>query len=127
MGKSLWGDLSSLQVVNTPKAILQEQADELTRGTNGLLVGHVDTYSFQNEFFQHDLVVVVPSLNGYRRTLLSIVHAFELYPVYFGTIGEHDRDFLTGLDDEPAFLAELGERLASPEIRTVLTALKSQA
>jgi hypothetical protein len=126
MGKSLWGDLSSLQVINTPKAILLEQADELTRGTNGVLVGEVNSTPQKDGGFQHRLDVVVPSLNGYRRTLLTIRHSIELYPVTFLWM---EGDHLTSeeFDDEPAFLIELGERLASPEIRTVLTALKSQA
>ena len=39
--KSMWGDLSDLETVRTPKAILVEQAIFLTKATSNVLVGDV--------------------------------------------------------------------------------------
>ena len=80
--KNLWGDLSELEIVRTPKAILNEQASLLTKATKGILVGDVEIQYQDHGQFEYNLNVCVPTLNGYTYTILSINHKFEFYPIY---------------------------------------------
>src|SRR5580700_1642574 len=82
MPRNLWGDLTTLEKVRTPKSILQEQASYLTQATEGVLVGSLDDARLSGRgSFTYDLEVEVPALNGYTFTLLRINHSVELYPV----------------------------------------------
>lgn len=78
--KNLWGDLSKLKTVRSPKAILQEQGDHLTGATGGMLVGNVDARG-TGRAFVYDLDIKVPVLNNYIYTILTIEHGVTLYPV----------------------------------------------
>ena len=92
MAKNLWGDLSSLATVRTPKTLLEEQANVLTEATAGLLMGRVYdlaplgrdprvSLSDDRAKFRYDFDVLVPALNNYRYTILSVYYPLELYPL----------------------------------------------
>ena len=121
--KNLWGDLSELERVVTPKEILLEQASLLTEATKGVLVGQVSNNSIYGKF-AYDLEVSVPALNNYTYTILTIQHQIELYPVRIITNG-----FVlsTECGSEKEFISALTDILSSKEVKFVLSRLLSQA
>jgi hypothetical protein len=121
--KNLWGDLKELEIIRSPKSILQEQADYLTKATEGVLMGKVDE-DVRRSTFSYDLDVVVPSLNDYAYTLLTILHPLEFYPVQIKA-GKPPTDITC--PSEEAFERAIGTILSSPEVRKVLSRLVSQA
>jgi hypothetical protein len=121
MAKSLWGDLTSLTVVRTPKTILEEQASVLTEATKGMLVGVVEDEP-QSNGFRYTLNVVVPALNNYRYTILSIYHPLELYPLTLLT----NMPIPSHMENEEAFETAVEKVLSSPDVRSALSHLKSQ-
>ncbi len=124
MAKSLWGDLSTLEVVRNPRSILQEQADELTRATGGLLEGEVRTLSQVDDRIDHQLRILAPGLNNYSVTILFVSHSMALYPVFVRSEVPSEIE-TSSCPDEKAFEAELAKRLSSPQVRTLLSRLKS--
>jgi hypothetical protein len=121
--KNLWGDLSALEIVRTPKDILKEQASFLTKATEGVLVGNVDEMDANGDF-RYDLDVQVPSLNDYTYTLLSITHGIDLYPV---RVSARAAGLTETCDDEKDFEAVLRKVLSSKEVKLILSRLLSQA
>jgi hypothetical protein len=66
--------------VRTPLTILKVQANGLSKVTKGILEGAVETERSEHQE-QHRLVVVAPAYNGYRRTLITVLHDLDLpYP-----------------------------------------------
>lgn len=121
---NMWGDLSDLDIVRTPKAILIEQSMHLAEHTDGVLVGDVDEQLVGSSRFSIDLDILVPSLNNYRYTVLSARHDVELYPVRVHA----DRPPTSQkCDDEAAFIETVSAILSSAEVKTILSRLLSQA
>ncbi len=121
--KNLWGDLSDLEIVRTPKDVLKEQADFLTRATEGVLVGNVDEIDVRGDF-RYDFNVTVPSVNNYTLTLLIIQYGLQLYPVRVSVMAPR---FTETCDDEKEFEAVLTKVLSSKEVKLILSRLLSQA
>jgi hypothetical protein len=69
--------------IQTPFAILQQQAEALTAQTEGLLVGEVKVlYNEDRSITSVTLDIVVPSLDNYRHRVLTVTHKTKLiYPV----------------------------------------------
>jgi hypothetical protein len=124
MPKNLWGDLSALETVRSPKKILLEQAAALTAATKGILVGEVDARDAVGGFFAYDLDITVPTLNNYVYTVLSVRHPLELYPV---TVLTSKPPRTVSCSDEQEFETTLETILGSAEVRNVLSRLRSQA
>lgn len=120
--KSLWGDLKSIEDIKTPAAYLVEQANLLSKETENLLVGVVETAKFGADF-KSSLIVEVPYLNNYRYSLLHIEYPLTLYPL-------HVYDLINELDykceSEGQFTGSLREILSSPAVHKVLATLKAQ-
>jgi hypothetical protein len=122
MPKNLWGDLTSLEVVRTPKTVLEEQANLLTKATKGVLFGVVEDASYPGQF-QYNLDVRVPSLNNYSYTILSVSHSLDLFPLRLRA-ERPATDVKIDSDDQ---FEDLLERiLSSSEVRSALSRLKSQ-
>lgn len=133
----LWPDLNPL-VVLTPAAMLKVQAAALSRKTNGLLQGLVETRSYNGEIY-HQLFVVVPALENYRYTLLTVHHSPNLYPVFVdespmdepskappdSLLGRFKKS--TSLADQDAFHLWLGGALSHEKTKRVLENLLAQA
>ena len=119
----MWGDLSKLEVVRSPKAILQEQGDYLTKATGGVLVGTIGT-RVVGSHFEYDLDVEVPALNNYRYTILTIEHDATLYPV---TVRSSNPSDVYQGGDEAAFEATIEYILGSEDVKLILSRLLSQA
>jgi len=122
MPKNLWGDLASLEVVRTPKTVLEEQANLLTKATKGVLVGVVEVASYPGKF-RYDLNVVVPSLNNYVYTILSVSHSLDLFPLRLQA-ERPATDVQIHRDDEFEDVVE--KILSSSAVRSALSRLKSQ-
>ncbi len=125
MPKSLWGNLSKLERVRSPKSLLDEQASVLTDATDGVLVGKVENSNFETtNAFRYDLDVVVPTLNHYTYTLLSIQYPLDLYPVQINS-----RTPIRQVDcqNEEELERGIASILSSAEVRKILSRLISQA
>jgi hypothetical protein len=122
-GKSLWGDLSDLEIVRTPKEILKEQADALTEATEGVLVGRVGAASGTGNSFSLELSVFVPRLNNYTYTILTADHKIDLYPVR--VFPSTTQRYVT-CENEQTFIKALEEILSSKEVKRILSRLLSQ-
>ncbi|MCA9115787.1 MAG: hypothetical protein KDA79_11940 [Planctomycetaceae bacterium] len=123
--KNLWGDLKDLPLMRTPRGILQEQAEILSTATEGILRGRVDERQCQdnNGALSYDLDIVVPSLNSYTYTLLTIEHPIELFPVHVYSLSFKP----TTCETEEEFEAAIENILSSSKVRQVLSSLLSQA
>jgi|SRR5579862_421457 hypothetical protein len=120
--KSLWGDLSQIERVRSPRTILLEQAQYLTEVTKGALVGSVSDEIYPGRF-RYYLVVEVPVLNSYRVTVLTAEHDVDLYPVRI----KADRAKIdVTCHGETEFENVVGSVLSSPAIKTMLSRLLSQ-
>lgn len=121
--KNLWGDLPKVSQVRTPEQILREQAEELTKLTNGLIVGVVDSKTqYSLGPFTHALRLRAPTLNNYTIAIVEIGYNIGFYPVTGVSIVD------TGLgsgrcENEEEFVAFLGEILGSEETHRVIKAL----
>lgn len=127
---SLWGDLDDLETIQTPKAILQEQAALLTRATKGILLGCVTIVEAAEAGFRYDLDIVVPALNNYRYELLSIYHGIDIYPTFVRSVHLESASYFDGpvrCENEGEFCECIQRILSSKSVRTVLSRLKSQA
>jgi hypothetical protein len=120
--KSLWGDLSQVERVRSPRTILLEQAQYLTQATKGALVGSVSDEIYPGRF-RYYLVVEVPALNSYRVTIFSAEHDVDLYPV---RIKAERAKIDVACHDETEFENVVGAVLSSPEVKTMLSRLLSQ-
>ncbi len=123
--KSLWGDLSELETVPTPKSILLEQATYLTKATDNLLVGIVDdqeTTAHGGKFI-YELNVQVPALNNYSYILARVIHNIDLYPV---TVYSTALEKPTQCSGEDEFKRILSDILSSKEVKKILSSLLSQ-
>jgi hypothetical protein len=120
--KSLWGDLSQIERVRSPRTILLEQARYLTEVTKGALVGGVSDEIYPGRF-RYYLVVEVPALNSYRVTVLTAEHDVDLYPVRI----KADRAKIdVSCHDETEFENVVGSVLSSLEVKAMLSRLLSQ-
>ncbi len=130
--QSLWPEAIKQKVLQ-PYTILRRQADLLGQVTHGVLKGVVETER-DGGTVQHRLVVVAPSWNGYRETLLTLIHSAALpYPTevqasalkdfqaYRGTNGNFV-DFPIAAGEEE-LEAEIEKALKSPETRSLLVSL----
>ncbi len=110
-------------MVRTPKAILQEQGDYLTKATEGVLVGNVDAHK-ATRAFAYSLNVKVPTLNNYIYTILRIAHEATLYPV---RVTADSPSELNECEDEEEFETAIESILGSEEVQLILSRLLSQA
>jgi len=121
--KSLWADLSQLQIVRAPRTVLMEQAQYLAEATKGTLVGVVEEVPTFTKMFRYTLSVKVPGLNNYQINILWITHEVELYPVHLSAERTNTE---VSCRDEAEFERVVGLVLSSSEITTLLSRLMSQ-
>jgi hypothetical protein len=75
----LWPSDIAVDVL-PPVAVLRMQADRLGPRTNGILKAEVRTTTGTTDEVAHQLDIVAPTLDNYRRTLLLIRHGADYYP-----------------------------------------------
>jgi hypothetical protein len=121
MPKNLWGDLSTLERVRTPKAILEEQASYLGEATRGALVGAVDQMGTGEFLFSFS--VRVPALNNYEYSIFSVRHGIELYPAQIVCA----KPLVTSKCKDQEELEKTVEQiLSSTDVKLILSRLLSQ-
>lgn len=122
MVEDLWGELPNATNIRTPRAILLEQAELLTKKTQGVLVGNVGQSSGGSQF-SLTLSITVPSLS-YKYGVLSAQHPISLYPLI---IVDHTRaNMSTNCQDEAAFVTAVRAILTSDGVRRVIAGLLAQ-
>lgn len=149
--KSLWGEIPvSKPLPDLPSRILREQGAILTEATSGVLIGEVksgvsisaartsdfgskvlgaimkETYGTDpdNQFFTASLRMKVPSLNGYVFDILSIEYPIDLYPL---KIRDNVNQATKDCQNVAEYEQELEQVLSSTKVKSVITALFSQA
>lgn len=123
--KNLWGDLSDMQSVRTPVALLIEQSEFLTNTMEGVLVGRVHKLKMiGTEDFIYDFDVVVPNLNDYIYTLLRISHPVELYPV---DLSAAKPPTVVTCENEKDLEEAVSAVLSSAQVKAVISSLLAQA
>ena len=122
--ENFWGDLNGLEIVQTPKNILMNQANFLTKATEGLLIGQVDDERTSVPHFRYSLEVRVPGLNNYIFTILAIDHSLELYPVEVYLTFKRETRIICQTQND--FESILKENLASKDVKFILSRLLSQ-
>ena len=79
--KNMWGDLTDLETIKTPKMFLQEQAEHLRKDTKFILKGEVSSEAISAGRFRVELDIVAPRINNYRYTVVTVRHPLEIYPL----------------------------------------------
>ena len=127
MSESFWS-LPDVTGVKTPHAILREQAEALTKQTNGRLEGWVENDHFHTMFDDFTralrLSLRVPALDNYTYRLLEYLQPPELYP---GRLQGDAVPVQIDVQNEQMFVEALRRALGSEETRRVVGALLSQA
>ena len=108
--------------VKPPVLAVREFASALTEQADGTLQGRADVAG-AGHAGQVDLDVIVPGLNNYRLTLLSVSHEISLYPAHVsshltpdhGPVAADDYDSLVKVLEE--FLSD--KRLTSPLVSLI--------
>ena len=121
--KSLWGDLSSIERVRTPRDIMQEQADIFNKATKGVVRAEVDQAAIGSEIIL-ELDLVAAEINNYRYTLTRVQHKVTLYPAEIYALGTED---YWEVENEADFTRTLGDILSSASTMQIVSALISQS
>lgn len=115
----LWGEITP-SVARTSVAILREQASLLGAKTNHLVEGKVETRVFGSRLYEF-FYLVVPPLGNYSYELFRVSHDAKLYPVQIDDDPGHE------LSNEAEFVKWLGQKLSSPETKSIIGDLLAQA
>jgi hypothetical protein len=123
---NLWGEIPLDEVIQTPKAVLEAQAQELSSQTNGVLEGVVVVEAGRNkDRISLRLYIRVPALNNYTYDVAQFNYPLvEFYPCNIYDSGE------TGplvAEDEGEFIEILREVLQSDRIKRAIRGLLAQA
>src|SRR4051812_24478026 len=103
--------------VQTPLAILQARASELTDMTKGVLVGKVSsTTDSAGDQSYHSLDAVVPALKNLRQRLLTVRHKINMfYPAYISvnTLDEASGGELKEIERSPPDVVRLENKAST--------------
>jgi len=122
--QNLWGELPDPENVRTPEQIIKEQASELTRLTNGKIIGFVNPLgtSKKNQF-SYALGIRVPTLNNYQVRIVMISHELGFYPTDIVSQLHSDTTYDVVAGNEKEFNTALEAILKSKEARDILSSL----
>lgn len=121
---NLWGDIPQLtERKQTALGILREQAEILSRTTQGVLIGEV-TNENKDDQLGGVLRIVAPVLGGYSVPIIQVSHSIYGYPV-----------LLTNLLLKESYSCErpdiyydvLNQVLSSKEVHEAIAALLTQS
>ena len=89
--ENLWGDIN-IEAIETPKSILEQQGDFLTKGTQRKIYGCVNLiedynlkgsrYVNDKKQFNYEFNLKSDYIPDYSYNLLSIHHDIEIYPLF---------------------------------------------
>lgn len=124
--RNLWPEFQLENVLRTPKAILNEQAEFLAKGTKNLLNANIkiSASTIKPEEISYSFNIIAPNLGGYSYHLFRIVqNTISMYPCIL-----YNNDYQTyEIMDETDFLEKLAEIFNSPQTQKVITSLISQS
>jgi hypothetical protein len=121
---NLWGDIPQLtERKHTALSMLREQAEILSRATQGVLIGEV-TNENKDDQLGGILRIVAPVLGGYSVPIIQVSHSIYGYPVLLTNL-------LTKQDytcSQPAgYENTLRQVLSSKEVHEAIAALLAQS
>jgi hypothetical protein len=120
----LWPEDLGKSDVTPPIVLLREQAQRLSKKTQGKLEGRVVTSQPDGVHFLHQFLVVVPSLDNYSYALLMVQHSpVQLYPAEILNVPGGPLI----ANDEQQYEAYLRAVFASDRTRSVIQSLRAQA
>jgi hypothetical protein len=122
MEENLWGEIELEPYSATPLDILSQQAVQLGRMTNNIVLGSIETLRTAPKF-RFSFNLVAPVLEGYTYSLFWLEHGLDPYPVEI-TI-ENERSSI--YRDENEFKAVLRQELSSPTTHNVIRSLVNQS
>lgn len=120
----LWPeDLGVATDIKPPVAILREQADLLTKKTQGKLEGRITSSGKPDKTFTHQFFITAPALDEYSFRLLSIHHPIDYYPLVlsFDAVNRS-----TQCGDESEYINVLRDTLADEKTKKIITAILAQ-
>lgn len=120
---NLWGEIPNIGKVDTPLSLLKKQASYLGQMTKNLLQSEVSIQKNSPNEVVADLLIVAPTLGGYKASIIRIIHGLELYPVSIYNLRAGTVD-LAG--DEDSFLEIIRITLQSDVVKKVIKALLIQ-
>jgi len=122
----LWGDLTGLETVTSPREVLEEQGAILAKKTHGKLRGDVRDLT-QADTFIYALDIVAPGLNDYRYTVLTVRHGITMYPLLMLS-GSDDAipQARIKCDDEQELIDALSRVLGSSKTKRAIASLLAQ-
>ena len=122
---SLWGDLTRLQQIRTPKTILVEQANILNQATKGVVRAEVaSSGAGPAPNLSHALNLVAPALGNYTYTVATVIHDINIYPCkLLNPIVNRVEDCA----DEADLKRKLAAVLSDPKTLRVIESLLSQS
>jgi hypothetical protein len=125
-GRDLWGQaFLDTPVKSAPLTLLMEQADALTRRTDGRVVGEV-LQSVEQGTVWASLYARVPALRDYQHKLVSIAHpvvirdAVHPFPMTVMDTQSGEQDQVSDMESFERWLAGV---LSSPEVHAVVASL----
>jgi hypothetical protein len=118
----LWPDDFGPTNVTPPLALLREQADMLSRKTQGRLKGNVAATQ-NNGNAIYNFYVTAPTLGPYTYRLLSIEHPMQLYPL---TIYSEPAEQKWTCANEEQFVSTLRTVLADVPTKNVINSILAQ-
>ena len=122
--QNLWGNLEDIGRINTPLAVLREQAQLLTGATKGVLSGSVLVSTSYSEDIVIELTIVVPTLNNYKYRVLRVQHhPINIYPL---DLACDPKGIEVKCNNEEDFIGQVESVLSSTEVRNVIKRLISQ-
>jgi hypothetical protein len=119
---SLWPPEFDEIPVQTPVAILRQQASALGQKTQNIVVGRVSTYA-AGEGFHHPFHLYCAPL-GYQVELLAVDHGIDLYPARIHVTGESGE--LVAANPEE-FALMLRQVFASQRTKKIIGSLLAQS
>jgi len=119
-------DLTS-EPLNSPVAILREQAGLLGSKTQYKVSAKVSTQTDPYGRFYHVFYLVVPELEDYQYLLFSISHGVELYPLEIKSeVLEPKNGPQVEVENEQEFLEKIKQVLSAEKTKKVIRSLLGQ-
>ncbi len=124
----LWAEDIVTGTVNTPVAILREQASLLGKKTQNLVLAEVASSAGYQ--FKHRFKITAPALGDYAYTLFSIEHPIGLYPLKMDLDGELADELEWDdeeINDESKFIKFLDRILKAERTKQIIRTFLAQS
>ena len=113
-----WGNLTLTKKENSPRRVLEQQAEILEQKTKNLLTGSVASQTI-NKRIRTTLAVIAPALDYYQLDLVSVYYSVDAKEFYPLLVRNELTKKGTRCKNEGEFKAKLKEMLSSR--RTTIT------